>query len=439
MGPLMEQCEALSYSTLGSKMICSCTGDAVIRVRKFVMSLAKAGLDEYARAAFLVTALLPPLFAMIVLWILPVGELSADRTAMAARDYTDMWAAGHLVALGKGGTLFDLAAFNAALHSMFGAGFPHQVWPYPPPILLLAVPLSTLPLLPGFLLYTAGTLGLLWLALRCGGLTPAACSAVLVSPAVADNALSGQNAGLTSAVLFGGLALVHRRPVLAGAILGVLIIKPQLGILVPVCLVASGNWRAILAMAISVSLLIMLSGVLFGLDGWVGFFEQTRPVIAAVMEAPWQALPSQQIFASPLMAARSVGASIHVAYYLQAAVALVCAAVAWWTWRTPRVDPILRAVLTGLLALAASPWVHTYDMIPLSVAIVVLVTTARRSSQILFGFAWFWPGAVVVLPIPLPLSVASVAGVTWIAWERVRRGGDLSHTPIARSDDRSEV
>jgi Glycosyltransferase family 87 len=376
---------------------------------------------------------------MVVLWILPVGELSADRTAMAARDYTDMWAAGHLVALGKGDTLSDLAGFNAALRSMFGAGFPHQVWPYPPPILLLAVPLSTLPLLPGFLLYSAGTLGLLWLALRCGGLAPAACSAVLFSPAVADNVLSGQNASLTSALLFGGLMLVHRRPVLAGAILGALIIKPQLGILVPVCLVASGNWRAILTMAISASLLILLSDVFFGLDAWVGFFERTRPVIAAVVEAPWQALPSQQIFASPLMAARSIGASIHVAYCLQGAVTLLCAAIAWRAWRTPSVDPILRAALTGLLALSTAPWVHTYDMIPLSVAIVVLVATARRSSRILFGFAWFWPGAVVVLPIPLPLSVASVACVAWIAWERLRRDGYLSRTTIARSDDHSEV
>jgi hypothetical protein len=414
-------------------------GDAVFRARKFAMSLAKPWLDEYARAAFLVTALMPPLFAMIVLWILPVGELSADRTAMAARDYTDMWAAGRLVALGQGDTLSDLAGFNAALRSMFGVGFPHQVWPYPPPILLLAVPLSTLPLLPGFLAYTAGTLGLLWLALRSGGLSVAACSAVLFSPAVADNALSGQNAGLTAALLFGGLMLVHCRPILAGAILGALIIKPQLAILVPVCLVASGNWRAILAMAVSASLLIVLSGVLFGLDAWVGFFERTRPVIAAVVEAPWQALPSQQIFASPLMAARSIGASMHVAYCLQAAVALICAAVAWRTWRTPRVDPILRAALTGLLALTTAPWVHTYDMIPLSVAIVVLVATARGSSRILFGFAWFWPGAVVVLPIPLPLSVASVAGVAWIAWERVRRDSDLGRIPIARSDNRSEV
>jgi hypothetical protein len=389
---------------------------------------AQPKLREYATVVFLATALLPPLFVATVLWIWPVGELTAGRTAIAARDYTDMWAAGHLVALGQGATLSDLAGFNAALRSMFGAGFPRQVWPYPPPILLLAVPLSTLPLLPGFLLYTAGTLGLLWLALRAGGLTTVARTAVLFSPAVADNALTGQNGALTSALLFGGLLLVHRRQILAGVILGVLIIKPQLGILVPVCLVAFGRWRALLAMSISASLLIVLSGVLFGLDAWVGFIVRSQPTIAAIIEAPWQALPSQRLFVSPLMAARSVSASISVAYCLQVAVALVCAIVAWRAWRIPGVDPIMRASLTGVLAGAASPWVHTYDMIPLATAIVLLVATARCSTRILLGFAWFWPGAVVVLPIPLPLTVVSVASIAWLAWRRVQRGGDVSRT-----------
>jgi hypothetical protein len=389
---------------------------------------AQPKLREYATVVFLATALLPPLFVATVLWIWPVGELTAGRTAIAARDYTDMWAAGHLVALGQGATLSDLAGFNAALRSMFGAGFPRQVWPYPPPILLLAVPLSTLPLLPGFLLYTAGTLGLLWLALRAGGLTTGACTAVLFSPAVADNALTGQNGALTSALLFGGLLLVHRRQILAGVILGVLIIKPQLGILVPVCLVAFGRWRALLAMSISASLLIVLSGVLFGLDAWVGFIVRSQPTIAAIIEAPWQALPSQRLFVSPLMAARSVSASISVAYCLQVAVALVCAIVAWRAWRIPGVDPIMRASLTGVLAGAASPWVHTYDMIPLATAIVLLVATERCSTRILLGFAWFWPGAVVVLPIPLPLTVVSVASIAWLAWRRVQRGGDVSRT-----------
>jgi hypothetical protein len=393
-------------------------------------AIIKARIKEYPSSAFLILALLPPLLVATVLWVLPVGPLTANRTALAARDYTDMWAAGHLAARGMGDVFFDKASFSSALHAMFGPGFPEQIWPYPPSMLLLAVPLSTLPLLSGFLLYTCSTLGLLWLALRSNGLTRAACSSVLLSPAVADNALAGQNAALTAAMLFGGLVLLDSRQFIAGMLLGLLVIKPQLGLLLPVCLVAAGHWRALAAMTISASLMIGLSSLFFGVDAWLGFFERTRPMVTAIMEAPWQASPSQRIFASPLMAARSIGASPQVAYSFQVSVTLICAAVAWRAWRGSTIDPFVRAAFTGLLALAAAPWVHTYDMVALSLSVVMLYPTASPRSRILLAYAWIWPGAVVLFPLPLPISVGSVAAVTWLMWDRVRCG-DKGYDPTS--------
>ncbi len=338
---------------------------------------------------------------------------------MAARDYTDMWAAGRFVTVGNYDALFDKAAFNAGLKAMFGAGFPDQMWPYPPPILLLAVPLSALALAPGFLLYTVGSMSLLWLVLRLGDLTKIECWAVLLSPAVAENALAGQNGALTGAFLLGGLLLADRRPVLAGVMLGALMVKPQLGMLAPVCLLASRNWRALAAMAASAILMIALSGAVFGFDKWVGFFRYTQPMVSAVLQTPWQGLTWQRIFASPLMAARSMGADLPVACSFQAGISLLSVAAAWRIWRAPTADPVIRASLSGLLALIAAPWVHTYDMIPLSVAVAVLAAGASREAGVLLGFAWFWPGVVTIVPIPMSLTVASIAGVGWLARKRV--------------------
>ena len=378
--------------------------------------------NDYEISVFLVVALLPPLLAAAVFWVLPIGDLGADRTAMAARDYSDMWAAGRLVALGKVNTLFDIEIFNAELRSMFGAGFTHQVWPYPPPTLLLAVPLSALPLFTGFLLYTAATIGSLWLALRSSGLTVAASAIVLLSPAVAHNALVGQNGSLIAAILFGGLSLVPRRAIMGGAILGALIIKPQFGLLLPLCLAASGNWRAMFAMATSSGVLILASVLSFGVEPWIGFFVHTQSMIAAILKAPWEALPAQQIFASTFMAARSLGASLELAWGLQIAVAILCAIVAWSIWqRQNDVDPLVRAALTGLLAVAAAPWAHSYDMVLLSVAVVVLIRTAHRTLWFLLGFAWLWPGAVDVMSVPLALSVTSVVSVAWLGWHELGR------------------
>jgi hypothetical protein len=375
-------------------------------------------LRNYATVAFILIALVPPLLVLTVLWIWPIAGLTADRTAMAARDYTDMWAAGRFVTVGNYDALFDKAAFNAGLKAMFGAGFPDQMWPYPPPILLLAVPLSALALAPGFLLYTVGSMSLLWLVLRLGGLTKIECWAVLLSPAVAENALAGQNGALTGAFLLGGLLLADRRPVLAGVMLGALMIKPQLGMLAPVCLLASRNWRALAAMAASAILMIALSGAVFGFDKWVGFFRYTQPMVSAVLQTPWQGLTWQRIFASPLMAARSMGADLPVACCFQAGISLLSVAAVWRMWRAPTADPVIRASLSGLLALIAAPWVHTYDMIPLSVAVAVLAAGASREAGVLLGFVWFWPGVVTIVPIPMSLTVASIAGVGWLARKR---------------------
>ena len=392
---------------------------------------AHFSLRTCATVAFILIALVPPLLVLTVLWVWPIAGLTADRTAMAARDYTDMWAAGRFVTVGNYDALFDTAAFNAGLRAMFGAGFPDQMWPYPPPILLLAVPLSALGLAAGFLLYTFGSMSLLWLVLRLGGLTKTQCWAVLLSPAVAENALAGQNAALTGAFLLGGLLLAHRRPVLAGVMLGALIIKPQFGMLAPVCLVASDNWRALAAMATSAILLIALSGAVFGLDTWVGFFSHTQPMLSNVLRVPWHGLPWQRIFASPLMAARSIGAGLTVAWSLQAGITLLSVAFAWRMWRAPKADPVIRASLSGLLALVAAPWVHTYDMIPLSVAVAVLAASASREARVLVGFAWFWPGAITMVPIPTVLTVASIVGVAWLAWKRVWGDVDVTSNVLA--------
>ena len=77
--------------------------------------------------------------------------------------------------------------------------------------------------------------------------------------------------------------------------------------------------------------------------------------------------------------------------------------------------------MTGLLAIAAAPWAHIYDMVLLSIAVVVLIRTAHRTLWFLLGFAWLWPGAVDVMSVPLALSVTSVVGVALLAWHELGR------------------
>ena len=69
---------------------------------------------------------------------------------------------------------------------------------------------------------------------------------------------------LTGALLVGAAALVDKRPVASGLLIGALIIKPHLAILLPFWLAAGGRWRAFIAAGASVAGLLGLSWLVFG-------------------------------------------------------------------------------------------------------------------------------------------------------------------------------
>ncbi len=85
-----------------------------------------------------------------------------------------------------------------------------------------------------------------------------------VAPGVAVNVFFGQNGFVTAALLIGGLANLDRKPVLAGVLFGILTIKPQFGLLLPVLLVMTGRWRVIAAAVVTTAVLVALTSLWFG-------------------------------------------------------------------------------------------------------------------------------------------------------------------------------
>ena len=369
-----------------------------------------------------VLGLIPSIWMAWLLWFAPLDGLMADRTALAARDFTALWAAGQAAAEHSLAVLSDPATFTDYLRTMFGPGIPNQIWPYPPPILLLARPLSAVPLGLGFVLYSIGSLATLWLAMSLGGLSVIARAAVLLSPAVAANALAGQNGALISALLCGGLLLIDRRPGLAGLMLGALIIKPQFALLLPVCLLAGCYWRPALFGCMSSFALAFLSAYVFGYTPWVDFLSGNQNNISAYIGAPWRSDPAQLIFSSAFMATRSLGGGLSAAYLIQAMVTCGCAYCAWQVWRSPHVSTRARTAATLPLILLAAPWVHSYDMPALAVSIALLIPRSGTIQRALLAVAWLWPGLPPMIPFPPPLAVLSIGCVAWCATSFARRG-----------------
>ena len=93
--------------------------------------------------------------------------------------------------------------------------------------------------------------------------------AALTCPASAINAIDGQAVFLVAALIVGGFGLLERRPYLGGLVLGLLTFKPQFCILVPIALIAAGQWRALLASGLSALAMMIASGLIFGWDLWL--------------------------------------------------------------------------------------------------------------------------------------------------------------------------
>ena len=66
-------------------------------------------------------------------------------------------------------------------------------------------------------------------------------------------------------------AMAQGRPALAGLLIALLTLKPQLGLLIPIALVFSGQWRVVLWATIA--MLIVYQEAVFGTGGLARLFS----------------------------------------------------------------------------------------------------------------------------------------------------------------------
>ncbi len=286
-------------------------------------------------------------------WIVPLSKPTTT-------DFVSFYSAGALADAGTPALAYDHTAHRAAEERVTGPGIEYQYFNYPPVFLLLCAALAPLPYLVAFVVFEGATLAL-FVTVACrilGERSSTALLALVAFPIVFWNFGLGQNAFLTAA-LFGAATLcVDRRPVVAGLLFGALCYKPQFGLLLPLALVAAGQWRTIAAAAISASALVLASLVLFGVDTWHAFLET-----AGASPAMYQS--GRILFAgmaNPFGAARLLGAGLPLAYGVQATASIVAAAVVVAVWWRGRLSLPTRAATLAAAALVAAPLSLLYDL-----------------------------------------------------------------------------
>jgi alpha-1,2-mannosyltransferase len=340
---------------------------------------------------------------------------------LIGRDFVNTWMGARSTFAGGPAPWFDFDTYNAALAARFYPEFPHHNWSYPPHLLLMTWPLAFLPYLPGYFVWCALGMALYLLAASDGGRRRERLLMLAVAPAAWLNIFAGQNGFVTSALMIAGLAQLGRRPVLSGICFGLLTIKPQLGLLLPLMLVLTGQWRAILAAVSTAAALVVATGLLFGFEIWPEYVRQVLPVQSAILTE------GQGIFTMMMptvfMNARIAHLPLDIAWALQLAVSLAAvAAVVWTYWR--RRDPVLSVALFVTASFLVTPYAFNYDMVVFGWVIALLRERGGEPLDDRLALAvWTLPVTAMLLGLlGIPGSAAVLAAFAGRLLWRLRAG-----------------
>jgi arabinofuranan 3-O-arabinosyltransferase len=350
--------------------------------------------------------------------------------AIIANDFIDVFAAGTMANAGHAALAYDWATHRAAESAVAGHSFDgYYGWHYPPPFLFVAALLARLPYFLSFGFWIAVTLPLYAVAVSRIANNRSAWLFALAFPAVLLNAYVGQN-GLFSAALIGAtLLLMEERPWLSGLCLGLLAYKPQFGILFPVVLLASGQWRVLASASATVLAMIALSTLAFGAEAWSAFFRSiphTTDMILAGGHAGWNKLQTIYGFV------RWLGGSDHSAWIAQISVSIVLMAGVAFLWRS-NLPFALKAAALCTAALLATPYAYIYDFPILAVSIAFLFRdrafdfyeTCVAAAAVALIAVFPWAGS--------PVALASTLLVASLVTRRTRKHGiDLPDVALQR-------
>lgn len=292
-------------------------------------------------------------------------------------------------------------------------------WMYPPPAIFLVLPLGWLSYHLALALMLAAT-ALPYLAataawLRQGGL---GLFLGLAAPPTFYNLMFGQTSFLPAGLLGLGLLLLRRQPWLAGCLIGLASIKPHLGVLLPLALLAGGHGKAFGSAAATVLALIGASLLAFGPEPWFAFIGTTQLYLEGFAHDAyaWRFMPSV------ISLAHWAGVGLDGAWrvqWLASAGAAALVALVWWRGRR---QPASHAAQCGILLAAAPlavPMVFYYDLVVLTVAAACLLqdllARPRRRWELpalvalLSAFLLAKPAGTLGVPLAVGLNIALLA------------------------------
>ena len=297
-------------------------------------------------------------------------------------DFVSFWTASELALRGQPHFAYEPMLHQRAEQTLLGSITGYTAFFYPPPYLLLCLPLALLPFVPALFLWLGLSWAAFWRVAR--RFLPICISTgtgllVLIGyPAALNNVWHGQNGFVFTALFGAGVLTLDRRPFVAGLWFGCLVGKPQLALLLVPALLLAGRWWTILGAGVSALGLAGAAMLAFGLNTWQAFLADTALARTALEQELIGSAKLQSVFA----AVRLLGGGLPLAYGLQIAVALaVLTLVLVLVRRRPGglAEGVAIAAATPLI----SPFILDYDLVLLALPIGWVMQQAQRTGAFL--------------------------------------------------------
>lgn len=342
-------------------------------------------------AAFAFAALLFVQDAFTTVWLGPWPSIRGD--AVWGRDFANLYTSGRLALEGKLAILYDIHAYRAYQDVLFDRALSAHNYSYPPPTLIYTWAFGLLP-------YPLALIA--WLGLTGGAFAAAArpylreaglpARLALIAPATLLNVWAGHYGLLIGALWLGAFHLLPRRPVLAGILIGLMLVKPHLAILAPLILARRGEWGAFASAAATAAALAALSLILFGPELWRTYLGVTVGVQAGMVDDVGTLFLRMMPTIVPAVSAFGFPGAAWTVQLLGAAAAV--GALLLWMPEDSRSAGLAGGVATFLVL----PYAFDYDMtVPGLAALLIFARIGREAES--------GPSFALLLAFLLPLTV----------------------------------
>lgn len=328
--------------------------------------------------------------------------LVAGENGVVGGDFLAFYTAGDFAKGGHALAAYDFAAFDAALKARAPLDHLGLLWQYPPAVFFLTAPFALIPYKLSYFVWIGAGWTALLAALRNIGFRGPGFWLLGFSPLCVNVVDNGQISLLTAALLSLSVYDPKNRWLVAGIAAGILTIKPQLGILLPIVFLCSGAWRTI-AVASAIAIVIHgTSHLVFGAEGWRDFFMAVQRLKADVT-GPGHFAPPQGM-ATLFGQLRVLGFPTEVALPVQYGLSLTIVGLVAIVWRRPG-DVLGKAALACAGAVFAAPYAYGYETASLLLPAAYIASQARdyRSPEALY---FIGAAAMIMVAPALPLPSA---------------------------------